>query len=138
MVYNRDSIWRHLYVAYQRMVVDGDYSGLSIDEAFSRTTDGEDCPIARNYSGGDFVAECEAAGFEARYLGGYFLASNWTCFESVARRPWQIPSWAPSIRTSSARSVPTTTATLCTAGCTLASAAPTGCAVPHPDRPGGD
>ncbi len=71
MVYNRDSLWRHLYVAYQRTILDGDYAGLSLDEAFSRTTDGEDCPIARSYGGEEFTAECELAGFETRYLGGY-------------------------------------------------------------------
>lgn len=71
MVYNRDSVWFHLYVAYERMIRQGAFKGLPVDEAFGKTTDGEDCPIARSYEGPEFLAECEAAGFEARYLGGY-------------------------------------------------------------------
>lgn len=71
MVYNRDSIWRHLYVAYVLMLRDGAFEGLDIDEAFARSTDGPDCPIARNYEGPEFAALCETAGFKAEYLGGY-------------------------------------------------------------------
>ena len=71
MVYNRDSLWFHLYTAYQRMILDGDYAGLSVEEAFQRTTDGEDCPIARSYSPQEFEALCEAAGFETTFVGGH-------------------------------------------------------------------
>ena len=28
MVYNRDSVWFHLYVAYEQMVVEDDFGGL--------------------------------------------------------------------------------------------------------------
>jgi SAM-dependent methyltransferase len=71
MVYNRDSVWLHLLVAWEAQVRDGRWAGLSAEEAFAKSTDGEDCPIARCWSGPDFVALCERAGFEARYLGGY-------------------------------------------------------------------
>jgi SAM-dependent methyltransferase len=71
MVYNRDSVWYHLLVAYSRMLVAGDYSGLSVEEAFARTTDGEDCPIALSYRSVDFIAMCRSVGFEAKYVGGY-------------------------------------------------------------------
>jgi SAM-dependent methyltransferase len=71
MVYNRNSVWYHLYVAYSRMLVGGDYSGLTVDEAFARTTDGEDCPIANCYRPAAFAALCESAGFEAECVGGY-------------------------------------------------------------------
>ena len=55
MVYNRDSVWRHLYVAYERMILERTpFAGLDVDEAFTRTTDGAECPIARCYAG----AEC--------------------------------------------------------------------------------
>lgn len=86
MVYNRDSLWYHLYTAYQRQVLDGAYPGLGIDEAFQRNTDGEDCPISRSYEPGSFVAECEAVGFQARFVGGYFAKLELDLFKSLAAR----------------------------------------------------
>ena len=71
MVYNGDSVWRHLYVAYERVILDGAFPGADLDDAFRRSTDGEDCPISRCYQGAEFAAMCERAGFEAEYLGGY-------------------------------------------------------------------
>ena len=75
MVYNRDSVWLHLHVAWELLVRDGRWPGETAYEAFHRTTDGEDCPIANCYSGPEFVALLEQAGFEARYVGGYL--SQW-------------------------------------------------------------
>ena len=49
MVYNRESVWFHLYTAYERMVRDAAFPGLSAEEAFARNTDGADCPISRCY-----------------------------------------------------------------------------------------
>jgi ubiquinone/menaquinone biosynthesis C-methylase UbiE len=71
MVYNRDSVWFHLHVAWELLVRDGRWPGQTAAEAFHRSTDGEDCPIANCYAGPEFVALLEEAGFEARYLGGY-------------------------------------------------------------------
>ena len=71
MVYHRDSVWWHLWTAYDRMIVDGTLAGLELTEAFRRNTDGPECPISISYRGQDFVAICERAGFEARFLGGY-------------------------------------------------------------------
>jgi SAM-dependent methyltransferase len=71
MVYNRDSVWFNLYVAYELMIRDATYADLPVEEAFARSTDADDCPISRSYRGAEFVALCEAAGFEAEYLGGY-------------------------------------------------------------------
>ncbi len=71
MVYNRASVWFHLYTAYERMVCEGAFQGLGVDEAFARNTDGEQCPISRNYVAGDFVSMCEDAGFKAEFVGGY-------------------------------------------------------------------
>ena len=39
MIYNRDSVWYHLYTAYIRMIVEGAFSGLTVEEAFARNTD---------------------------------------------------------------------------------------------------
>jgi hypothetical protein len=75
MVYNRDSVWMHLHVAWELLIRDGRWPGLTAEQAFSRSTDGDDCPIAECYSGPQFVALLQEAGFEARYLGGYL--SQW-------------------------------------------------------------
>ena len=86
MVYNRDSLYYHLYTAYQRQVLDEAFAGLSTDEAFRRNTDGEDCPIARAYTPDAFLAECRQAGFEARFVGGYFAALELRLFRTTAER----------------------------------------------------
>ncbi len=71
MVYNRDSVWLHLYTAYERMIRDAAFEGLDVEEAFARNTDGAACPISRCYRAEEFAAVCGVAGFEARYAGGY-------------------------------------------------------------------
>jgi len=76
MAYSRDSLWVHLYVAWQRQIVEGIDAGLAIERAFSRSTDGESCPISRAWRQADFTAMCEAAGFAADYRGGYFNQSE--------------------------------------------------------------
>jgi SAM-dependent methyltransferase len=72
MIYNRDSLWFNLYVAYDYMILHNKYKGESIERAFSHTTDGEDCPIARCYQPEEFIKLCLGAGFNARFEGGYF------------------------------------------------------------------
>ncbi|MEQ8927488.1 MAG: class I SAM-dependent methyltransferase, partial [Fulvivirga sp.] len=49
MLYNYDSIWLHLYVAYHRNIIQGLYPDKDIREQFSHSTDGEDCPISNVY-----------------------------------------------------------------------------------------
>jgi SAM-dependent methyltransferase len=71
MVYNRDSIWLHLHTAYERMVLEDEFPGLGIDEAFARNTDGHECPISRCYRADDFLAMCQRAGFEGEAVGGH-------------------------------------------------------------------
>jgi ubiquinone/menaquinone biosynthesis C-methylase UbiE len=71
MVYNRDSVWLHLYTAYIRMIAQGDFAGLTIEEAFTRNTDGPECPIARCYRPDEFSSLAGEAGFTATYRGGY-------------------------------------------------------------------
>jgi SAM-dependent methyltransferase len=71
MVYNSDSIWLHLYVAYEKMLHDDAFAGLPLDEAFTRLTDGPECPISRHYSFAEMTRLCEDAGLSARYAGGY-------------------------------------------------------------------
>lgn len=71
MVYNRESIFFHLHVAWKRQVVEGAWSNMTAEEAFQRETDRHDCPISRPYERHSFVDLCERAGFEAAFLGGY-------------------------------------------------------------------
>ncbi len=69
MVYNRDSLWMHLYVSYVLMIEKRLYPGMSPDEAFHLTTDGESCPIALCYRPEEFVALGATAGFDAQFRG---------------------------------------------------------------------
>ena len=71
MVYNRDSVWYHLYVPYEKTIVDGTFAGLDTDAAFARSTDGPECPISEAWTAGFFRELCAEAGFEADYRGGY-------------------------------------------------------------------
>ncbi|NLG33312.1 MAG: class I SAM-dependent methyltransferase [Syntrophomonadaceae bacterium] len=72
MVYNYDSIWLHLYTAYQRIILNGKFKGLNIYDAFTKNTDGESCPIAHCYKPDEFINMCQSAGFrETHYMGGY-------------------------------------------------------------------
>jgi ubiquinone/menaquinone biosynthesis C-methylase UbiE len=72
MVYNRNSIWFHLYTAYVRRIRDGLFAGLTADEAFARSTDGPNCPVSRAFRPSDFSELASRAGFEVEFLGGYF------------------------------------------------------------------
>jgi SAM-dependent methyltransferase len=92
MAYNADSVWRHLYVAYEKMIVEGRFAGESLDEAFRRSTDGEDCPISRSWQAAEFIAMCDGSGFDTEYLGGYLsrhelarLNASWARAISDAR-----------------------------------------------------
>lgn len=69
MVYNYDSLWMHLFVAHHKQVIEKAYPGLTLREAFTKTTDTEDCPIADCYTPDEFVAICARAGFEATFTG---------------------------------------------------------------------
>lgn len=69
MVYHYNSIWVHLKVAYQRAIVEGRFRDLPLREQFARSTDGEECPIARCYEPQEFIAVANAAGLEARFAG---------------------------------------------------------------------
>jgi SAM-dependent methyltransferase len=72
MVYNYFSLWYHLYVAYEKQIVNNEFKGMSVDEAFSKTTDGENCPVVRIYKPDEFVAICASSGFTAEFRGGHF------------------------------------------------------------------
>ena len=69
MVYNYNSLWTHLKVAYHRTIRAGLYPGLTLREQFARSTDGDDCPIARCYEPQEFIDLATAAGFSATFAG---------------------------------------------------------------------
>lgn len=69
MIYNYDSLWVHLYVAYVKQIDEGFYRNVPIRDAFRRTTDGEFCPIANVYSPAEFLAMARKAGFDGEHIG---------------------------------------------------------------------
>jgi ubiquinone/menaquinone biosynthesis C-methylase UbiE len=71
MVYNRNSIWFHLYTAYEKMIRQNAFDEEDVETAFGKSTDGEECPIARCYIPEEFMEICSGAGFQTEYIGGY-------------------------------------------------------------------
>ena len=69
MVYNYDSIWLHLYVAYVVQIEHELYSDVDVRAAFSRTTDGEDCPLVYVWDREEVSAMARATGFVPECLG---------------------------------------------------------------------
>jgi ubiquinone/menaquinone biosynthesis C-methylase UbiE len=71
MVYNRDSMWIRLGVAYHVQILERKHMGLTPYQAFEKEAD---CgaPIARCYKAHEFISICKDAGFGAEYVGGYF------------------------------------------------------------------
>lgn len=74
MVYHYDSIWMHLYVAYEKMIGDDNFAGLSKKQAFTRSTDGPDCPISVSYKPTEFIALAETAGLRCEFAGSSISA----------------------------------------------------------------
>lgn len=71
MLYNRDSIFYHLWVAYARMIVDNAFPGLTVDQAFTKSTDGVDCPISDAWTPQRVLEMIASAGLEGTFRGGY-------------------------------------------------------------------
>lgn len=69
MVYNYNSIWMHLYVAYQRMILNNLGSNLSLKDAFRSSTDGPDCPISECYTPEQFLGLAHAVGLSGIFRG---------------------------------------------------------------------
>lgn len=77
MVYNRNSLYFHLWVAYKKMIISSKFRDtfgkMTLEEAFSKSTDSTSCPKSVAYKGEDFVKVCQKIGFDAEFLGGYFI-----------------------------------------------------------------
>jgi ubiquinone/menaquinone biosynthesis C-methylase UbiE len=71
MVYNRHSLWLHLHTAYIKMILENAFTGLSLEDAFAKTTDSDTCPIARCYAPEEFIALGNQLGFQTEFVGGY-------------------------------------------------------------------
>ena len=71
MVYNRNSIFYHLYVGYFKRVNE-QVPGTS-EKVFKQSTDGIDCPRSYATVPEEYIPTCEAAGFSVEYRGGYLV-----------------------------------------------------------------
>ena len=71
MVYNYDSIWVHLYVAYVLQIQKKKFTDLPIMEAFRRSTDGEECPISNCYTKEQFTCMMKESSFKGNLKGCY-------------------------------------------------------------------
>jgi SAM-dependent methyltransferase len=69
MIYNRNSLWFHLYVAYIVRIEHALYPDLSLEEAFGRTTDGEDCPLVRVWRPAEMIDLAAQADLGCKFLG---------------------------------------------------------------------
>lgn len=69
MVYHADSLWVHLYVAFERQILQGLDLDLDLIEAFQKSTDGPDCPISRCYTQTQFTNIASAVGFQFDSFG---------------------------------------------------------------------
>src|SRR6266550_7323074 len=71
MLYNRDSVMYHLWIAYAQLIINNAFPGLTIDEAFTKSTDGPDCPVSAAWDPTrvlNMIAEAKLGG---TFRGGY-------------------------------------------------------------------
>jgi ubiquinone/menaquinone biosynthesis C-methylase UbiE len=76
MVYNYESIFVHLYIAYIQQIVQNTNANMSLAEAFKCSTDGKNCPISRYYTPDEFIQVGNNAGFSSTYLGAAISADE--------------------------------------------------------------
>jgi ubiquinone/menaquinone biosynthesis C-methylase UbiE len=69
MVYNYDSLWMHLYVAYVLRIEIGKHDRMPLLDAFRKTTDGPNCPISHCYRPAEFLELVQNYGFQGRFKG---------------------------------------------------------------------
>ncbi len=83
MVYNRESLWYHLWIPYVRMIRGGEFSGLTTDQAFAKSTDSENCPISLCFIPSAFVHLCVDARLKAQFIGGYFSIAETDAYKQM-------------------------------------------------------
>lgn len=69
MVYFQDSLWYHLYVPYHLRLLRTDYVGMSQEDAFTRSTDGPNCPVSRCFTVEEVNALFCEQGLSCRFVG---------------------------------------------------------------------
>lgn len=84
MVYNRDSIYFHLYAAYYNRFVRKLYARFSAEKTFSLLTDSSKCPLSNLYTKDEFKELCND--FEVEYKGGYFLKKELQLFKNIKQK----------------------------------------------------
>lgn len=69
MVYNFDSLYLHLHTAWMQPVLNKQFVGLDLKEAFRLNTDGNRCPISKCYKPIEFKTLVEEYGFDCQFKG---------------------------------------------------------------------
>lgn len=99
MVYNRDSLWWHLFVPYvlqlRKRVLDPD---MPLPTAFRMSTDGFECPISVAYTPESFAALAEEAGLEITYVGTSISQTELDVWKRYGKRAMVDPRLAEEHR----------------------------------------
>lgn len=69
MVYNRESIWFHLHVAFEMKIKRNLFKNSNSEEVFRRTTDGFNCPVSVCYTPKNFIKLCRDHNFNCELIG---------------------------------------------------------------------
>ena len=69
MVYNKNSLWFHLHVAYEMKLKKKLWKNKSLENIFKKTTDGFRCPVAKCYTSFEFISLCKENGFNCSLIG---------------------------------------------------------------------
>jgi len=79
MLYNRDSVMYHVWIAYVQLIVNNAFPGLTVDQAFTKSTDGPECPVSDAWSPERVLEMIAGAGLEGSFRGGYIrtLEVDW-------------------------------------------------------------
>jgi len=71
MLYNRDSVMYHVWIAYAQLIVNNAFPGLTVDQAFTKSTDGPDCPVSDAWTPKRVLDMIAEAGMDGGFRGGY-------------------------------------------------------------------
>lgn len=71
MLYNRDSVMYHVWIAYAQLIVRKEFPGLTVDQAFTKSTDGPECPISDAWSPDRVLDLIRSAELDGTFRGGY-------------------------------------------------------------------
>jgi len=89
MLYNRDSVTYHLWIAYAQLIVNNALPGLTVDQAFTKSTDGPDCPVSDAWRPQQVLDMISGAGLTGAFRGGYvstFELDWWRTYSGDATR----------------------------------------------------